>query len=124
MDKYVKSFIIGSSWPTFILFFLVVFSYGNQINISYPLYSFGAPLFLGLLNVFGLYISDQYNLTKTQRFIITALIGTLIVSIVITLFKVYNYTTKTQFVEHYIKLFIFYLFIFGLIVSNIETLFC
>ena len=124
MDKYVKSFIIGSSWPVFILFFLVVFSYGNQINISYPLYSFGAPLFLGLLNVFGLYISDQYNLTKTQRFITTALIGTIIVSIAITLFKVYNYTTKAQFVEHYIKLFIFYLFIFGLIVSNIETLFC
>jgi hypothetical protein len=123
MDKYIKSFVVGSSWPVFILFFLIVSSYGNKINVSYPLYSFGAPLFLGLLNMFGLYISNQCGLTKSQRFLITGTIGALVVSIVITLFKIYNYT-RDQFIEHYLKLFIFYIFMFGFVVNAIESSFC
>ena len=49
MKEYVKSFVIGSSWLVFILFFIAVSSY-NKIKIikySYGDYTKEAPFLLG-----------------------------------------------------------------------------
>ena len=52
MNEYVKSFVIGSSWPVFILYFLAVAGYGDKINVSYKNYTFIAPLFLWNIKCF------------------------------------------------------------------------
>src|SRR5260221_5037112 len=94
MNEYLRSFIIGSSWPAFVFFFYVVGKYDDIIkNYSYSSYTLVAPIFLGCLNMFGLFLSHQYHLERTNRFLITGIIGATLISITITLFKVYNLST-------------------------------
>jgi len=121
MDEYLKAFIIGSSLPVFIWYFYVVSNYSNTIRtFSYENYTFIAPLFLGILNVFGLFISQKYNLNRFTRFILTGLIGATLVSIFITAFKVYNFPDIGRWIKQYIGLYITYLIIYGLVVNLID----
>jgi uncharacterized membrane protein SirB2 len=122
-SEYVKSFIIGSSWPTFILYFIGVSRFDEKIkNYSYKNYTFIAPIFLGLLNVFGLWLSKKYNMNRTSRFILTGLIGTILIASFITLFKIYNFNVKKEWIMQYIKLLILYIFVFGVIVNIVDYL--
>lgn len=121
MAEYFKSFLIGSSWPVFIYFFYVVSQYPSTTKtFSYEYYTFIAPIFLGLLNMFGLFLSKQYDFTRTQRFLITAIIGATLVSITITLFKVYNFPTVGRWIHKYITLYLTYIFIFGFVVNLLD----
>ena len=120
MEKYIKSFIIGSSYPSFVLFFMVVSQYGEMMNLPFTTYSIIAPPFLGLLNVFGLFLKNKYNLGQFQRFFYTGIIGAIFISIVITLLKIYNFTTKRRWIEQYIKLQITYFLIFSVIIRSLE----
>src|SRR5205823_3048293 len=103
---YIKAFIIGSSFPVFVLYFYQVSKYDEIANYPYKNYTFIAPVFLGLLNAFGLYISKEFNLSRIYRFLLTAIIGALLVSIIITIIKAYKFDTKEQWIEQYIGLFI------------------
>ena len=115
--EYFKSFVIGSSWFVFIWFFLVVSRYNHLANYDYKVYTFIAPLFLGLLNVFGFFISQKFKLTNNQRFIITGLIGATIVSIFITLFRLYNFDNPMRWFQQYLGLYLTYLIIFAVVVN-------
>jgi len=121
-SEYVKAFIIGSSLPVFGLYFYNVSKYDDIMNYSYKWYTFAAPLFLGLLNVFGLFISNTYKLTRLQRYVMTAVIGATLISIVITVTKAYNYTSKEQWIQHYISLFMLYIFTFVFVVNILDRL--
>src|SRR5690349_11423528 len=123
MSEYLKAFIIGSSWPTFILYFYAVSNYSEtERKYSYRDYTFVAPLFLGLLNMFGLYLANKFNLSRGQRFILSGLVGAMMVSIIITLFNVYNYDSVNRWVQQYISLFIVYLVVFGIVVNLVDYL--
>ena len=120
MENYIKSFVIGSSWPVFIFYFLPVSQLRDIYNLSYKKYSIYAPLFLGLLNVLGLYLQNIYDWTHDQRFLCTGLIGAILVSILATLWKAYNFKTKQRWLLHYLTLLIYYYFIYNVIVKNLE----
>ena len=53
MNEYLKSFVIGSSWFAFIIFFYAVYSYEQQniINYKFDEYTFKAPIVLGLIAI-------------------------------------------------------------------------
>lgn len=121
--EYLREFIIGSSWPVFILYFYGVSRFSDEIkNYSYTHYTFIAPLALGLFNVAGYIISKKLELTRTQRFILTGLVGAVGVSIFITIFKMYNFSTRDEWIVQYIRLLIIYVFVFGIIVNGLDYL--
>ena len=121
--RYIQSFIIGSSWLVFIWYFMAVAGYDEgMMNYGYKTYSMIAPLALGLLNVFGLYLARRFDLTSLQRFILTGLIGATIVSIFITYFKIYNFPTRDRWIQQYIALFIVYIFVFAIVINTMEDL--
>jgi len=118
--EYIKAFTIGSSLPVFVLYFYAVVNYGEIRNYSFENYVFVAPLFLGLLNMFGLFIAKEYDLSRKSRFFLTSLIGATIVSIFITLTNAYNFKSKERWIEQYIDLYLLYTFVFVIIVNNID----
>ena len=122
MTDYLKSFIIGSSWPVAIFYFYPVSQYRELINVSYRKYTMIAPIFLGLLNVFGLYLSNHFGLSFDRRFLLTGLIGAIFIALVITYFKVYNFLTQKRWYQQYIYLIIMYFFIFNIVIRSIEYL--
>lgn len=121
-EEYLKAFIIGSSLPVFILFFIAVakMERKKEAKYSYEYYTLIAPLYLGLLNMLGLSISKQYNLSRLYRFLITAIIGASIVAIFITVMDVYNFKSKNRWYEQYFWLFVTYIFVFVVIVNGID----
>jgi len=119
-NQYIKSFIIGSSYPVFILYFYNVLINKNK-NYSYENYTLIAPVFLGLLNAFGYYIKQKFELSQMQRFVITAILGASIVSFYATLTKSYNLTTQNEWFTYYIQILLLYLFVFGIIVNLLDN---
>ena len=72
---YLLSFIVGSSFPASILFFNAVTNYKKKglTNIKYYKYIMRAPVFLGILNMSGLYLSQKNNLSTRMRFLLTSI---------------------------------------------------
>lgn len=83
-NKYLRAFIVGSSFVALLPFFLVVNSTNLQIsnyipllkilnphkrNYSFEQYVFIAPLFLGFVNMLSLYISTKYTIVKSNRYL-------------------------------------------------------
>jgi len=121
MNEYVKDFIIGSSWPVFILYFYGVSKFPDNIkNYSYTKYTFIAPLILGLFNVMGHIMANAFGLSRTQRFVLTGIVSAICVASFITLFKMYNFSTQDEWITQYITLLIIYIFVFAIIVNNLD----
>lgn len=122
MNEYLRAFIIGSSFPVFALYFIAVSNYDESItNYTYKNYTIIAPLFLGTINMVGLYLSNVYSLTKFQRFILTALLGASIVATTITVLKLYNFESQQRWYKQYFYLFMTYIFVFTIIVKIIDS---
>jgi hypothetical protein len=111
---YLKSFVIGSSWFVFILFFLSVMKIKNK-NYSYELYTIIAPFYLGLMNMLSLYLANKYKLSLRQRFLLIGIISPLIVIIFAKLSNSYNYTSKKWY-EYYVYIIVKHMLIFNIII--------
>jgi magnesium-transporting ATPase (P-type) len=118
--EYIKAFVIGSSWLVFVLFFYAVEQLSDVRTYSFKNYAFEAPLFLGLLNVFGLFISKQFDLSRTTRFLLTGIIGAIIIAITITVTDAYNFKTNQRWLEQYFLIFLWYIFAFFVVVNTID----
>jgi hypothetical protein len=121
MSDLIKAFVIGSSWPAFILYFYGVSRFPDNIkNYSYVNYTMIAPIALGIFNVIGYVVAKKLKLTRSERFILTGLAGAIGVSIFITITNAYNFSTKKEWTNQYIKLLIIYIFVFGVIINGID----
>jgi hypothetical protein len=119
-NGYLRAFVIASSAFVFLPFFLAVSQFKKTyFNFDYVYYSFLAPIALGFMNVFSLFIADTFQLSKVMRYLFISLLAPTLVSFTIVIFKIYNYT-KTQWVNHIIKLYLFYFVIWNLIVYNLD----
>lgn len=119
---YLKSFIIGSSWFVFVLFFISVMKISNKIkNYSYESYTIIAPLYLGLMNAFSLYLARTFNLTLRQRYILIGLISPIIVIIFARITNSYNFSPN-QWYSYYLRITIKHFLIFNIIVYYLELL--
>ena len=94
----LKSFVIGSSYPVFIHFFVKVSQLINAnplyVNYTYSTYTFVAPLYFGLMNMFSLFLKDIFNLSQRSRYLLISLISALFVISLAKYFNTYNYTQK------------------------------
>ena len=124
MSEYLKSFVIGSSWFVFIMFFMAVYNYNEKkiINYNYDDYTIKAPLFLGCASVFAKFLHLNYNLSLKKSLFITSLITFTIVSTGITIFKSYKYKSFKQWCEQYLTVFVGHLLTFNYIVYKLEML--
>ena len=148
--KYLKEFIIGSSFPTFFIFFIIVYENiqrKKQTNLeyleylkekkpqaalfpwnkiskygyfTYYSYTLRHPIYLGVMNIISLIIADHFKLSKRIRFVIIAIISSIIIMITTTIDNIYNWTTKREQIQYYINLFIGYMFLWNIIVYNID----
>ena len=117
---YLRSFVIGSCCFVFFPFYYCVYNFKkNKSNIDYVKYTFIAPLFLGLMNIFSLIIQKHFNLSFDFRFILISLITPTLVAIFIIYLKMYNYTI-IEWINHIIILYIFYFFICNIIIKKLE----
>jgi hypothetical protein len=118
--NYLRAFVIGSSCIVVLPFYYIVFHFDKKkFNYNYDSYTFLAPIVLGLMNVFSLFICEKYNLSRRERFLVISIIAPTLVMLTIILFKIYNYTT-IQWINHIIKLYLVYFLMWNVVVYNLD----
>lgn len=123
MENYFKSFIIGSSLPVFAPFFYFTSRIPTtERNYSYYHYSLIAPLYFGLLNVFSIWIKNQFNLSLRNTYLIIGPLSGIFVAIIASYLNTYNYK-KNQWLIYYATLIFSHFFIFNVIIYFIQSLF-
>ena len=147
--KYLKSFIIGSSFPVVVLFYRAVYisiqnkkitdpHYFNTLSdkqvpflwdklwpenyeyYSYFRYTITAPIYFGLWNILSLIIAEKYKLSFRIRFIIIGIISSIFMILFQTKYNIYNFKRQFEFYRYYIHIFIKYMLIWNIIVYNLE----
>ena len=119
--QYLRAFVIGSSFFVFISYFIAVKSFDKKlVNYSYENYTLYAPIGLGLYNVLSLYIANQFNLTKRNRFFLISLLAPTLVVLTVYFLKAYNYTTIQQWFNHIWKLYLLYFIVFNFVVYYLD----
>ena len=120
LSEYLRAFVIGSCFFVIFPYFYVVSNFDTSTsNINYTLYTYYAPLCLGLFNVLSLFIAKKFKLTKRLRFITIGILAPSIVAITILSTKTYNYTIS-EWIHHIFMLYLFYLFMFNFIVYLLD----
>ena len=117
--KYLKQFVIGSSYLVFLPYFYSVYNIRKTKNYSYYNYTLAAPIWLGVWNVLSLIIAEHFNLTMRKRFLLVSILSSISIMIIATLMKSYNFTKK-EWLDYYFHIFIKYLFVWNGIVYLIE----
>lgn len=119
-NQYLRAFVIGSSSLVILPYFLVVSSFKKEkFNYDYKSYTFLAPIALGLMNVVSLLLANQFQLSKRNRFLLTSILAPTFVAMSVIFNKVYNYT-QTEWINHIVKLYIFYFLIWNIVVYNLD----
>ena len=89
----LRSFVIGSSLPVVVYFFLRVAKIPKDIrNYSYEQYTIIAPLYFGLMNMISLYAFSSSK--SIERFAMFGFLSGLIVFSVARSFKSYNMSSE------------------------------
>lgn len=123
MSEYVKDFVIGSSWPVFVLYFYNVASISDNVkNYSYVNYTLIAPIALGVFNVLGHMFAERFNLDRMQRFVLTGLVSAIGVSFYAVLFKAYNFISVNEWLIYFVVLLLLYMVVFTIIVNGLDYL--
>ena len=120
INQYLRAFVIGSSCLVFLPYFYVVSHFTKEkFNFDYMTYTFLAPPSLGLMNMISLFIANQLNISKTNRFLLTSLIAPTIVLFTVVYFKIYNYKNR-EWVNHIVKLYLLYFIVFNIILFTLD----
>ena len=117
--KYLKEFIIGSSYLVFLPFYYTVYNSQSKKKYSYYHYSLGAPVWFGLWNIASLIIAEIFNLSKRMRFLIISIISSLSIMTFASYFKTYNFTT-TEWLKYYFYIFIKYLIVWNIVIFYLD----
>lgn len=120
--KYLKQFVIGSSYLVFVPFLYLLNKYEKSGFLNYGLNNYGllAPLWWGMWNIISLILAEIFNLSLKMRFLIISIISAVTILIYARTMKVYNFTNETQWFNYYIFIIVSYLIIWNIIVYNIE----
>lgn len=116
MNEYLRQFIIGSSLPTVVAFYISVMNIKSGVkNYSYETYTVVAPLFIGIMSMLSVLLDKKYNLGDKKRYLYTSLISATIVCIFATLTKSYNFTIQ-EWIFYYVTIFIRHIITYNLII--------
>ena len=147
--KYLKEFIIGSSFPVLVMYFIIVYRLSQKIiqndpehynemskretpfpwNIIWPenynfysyfRYTITAPIFFGLLNIISLVIAKHFGLSTRMRFIIISMISSSFLTIYIIIHNFYNFKTTYQYIRYYLIILLAHSFTWNIVIYNLE----
>jgi hypothetical protein len=119
-NEYLRAFVIGSSFLVFLPYFFVVSHFKKSyFNFNYKFYTFLAPIVLGLMNVVSLFIANQFNLSKKNRYLLISILAPTLVMITVTFFNVYTYTFQRR-ISHYVQLYLLYFIVWNFVVFNLD----
>ena len=121
--QLLKSFIIGSSIPAFIILFIVVIYLFKikEATFDYYRYSVLAPIGMGLLSLIAKFISIKYNISLQLCYFIVSLFSALFVSINISRGeKAYNFKTKNRWYLQYLLIMMGHLFMYNRIIYPLD----
>ena len=123
MGQYLRSFVIGASLPVvapyFIGLLLLDDKYKNFSNKAYQAYSIIAPLYFGLMNVLFLYFSKHFNWTLMERLLYAGIVSAIMVTTLVRLFNVYDYTPK-EWTRYHVRHMITHILTFVVIIYLLE----
>lgn len=118
--NYLKSFIIGSSFPATFFLFQAVKNIPDSIkNYSFQDYTVIAPIYLGLANLLSLCLSKIFNLSLQTRFLLIGILSPLFVISIVRSNNSYNFTEE-EWRQYYFRLITKHFMIFNLIIYNLE----
>ncbi len=118
------SFIAGSSLPAFIILFLIVIQLFERKEAIYNYYNYSimAPIFLGLGAVFAKLLSIYTLLTLRQSYFIISILSSIFVMINISRDGgAYKFETQQRWYFQYFLILLGHLFIFNIIIYNIDN---
>jgi hypothetical protein len=119
--KYLRAFVIASSFLVFLPHFIAVASLDeSKINYTYKQYTFIAPLYYGLMNMVSLYLALQFNLSSRQRYLLIGTLSPIIVVLFAYLFKTYQYD-ETEWISYGLRLFTKHFLIWNIIVYYLNS---
>ena len=129
MKQILKGFLVGASWPAFILFFRGFQSYQGKFNKHncikqqygiepYAFYSQIAPLYLGTMTAIAIAISKYFQISLDWSFLLVGVLSSMIVSFSITQCQVYNFT-PSRLREQYLRLLLYHFVTYNVIIRNL-----
>ena len=124
IKELLKSFIIGSSVPAFIILFIVVIYLFKikEATFDYYRYSILAPIGMGVLSLLAKYISINYKINLQMCYFIISIISALFVSINISRGKkAYNFKSQHRWYLQYLLIFMGHLFIYNKIIYPLDV---
>ena len=117
--KYLKQFIIGSSFLVFSPFYYAVQNNQPKKTYDYYTYTLIAPIWFGVWNIISLILAQQFNLSMRERFLLISIISSLSIMGIATYLQSYNFT-KEEWKKYYMYIFIKYVLVWNIVIYNIE----
>ena len=117
--KYLKQFIVGSSYLVFSPFYYAVHNNQPKKTYSYYKYTLLAPVWFGIWNIISLMLAEYFNLTMKMRFLIITILSSMSIMAIATYLKSYNFTKK-EWLKYYLYIFIKYMLVWNIVIYNIE----
>jgi hypothetical protein len=119
-NEYLRAFVIGSSCFVFLPYFYIVSNFDKKhFNFDYIIYTYLAPVALGLMNLISLILSKKFNISHKNRFLYTSIISPTLVLFTVKYFNIYNYTIH-DWISHIINLYLLYFIVFNYIVYYLD----
>ena len=119
-DHYLRAFVIGSSFFVFLPYFYSVLQIPlKKRNYNYSQYTFIAPLFLGLVNMLSLYISNKFYISRQISLFVISLFIPFTVILFAIIFKFYNYTTS-EWIYYIGYIYLLYIFVWNVVVYYLD----
>lgn len=117
--KYLKQFVIGSSYLVFLPFFNAVQNSRPEKTYSYYNYTLVAPIWFGIWNIISLIIAEYLSLSLKLRFLLISIISSFSIMTIAKYLNSYNFT-NAQWKKYYLHIFIKYLIVWNFIIYSLE----
>ena len=147
--KYLREFVIGSSYFVVVLFYHAVYisiqkkkesdpSYfdtlpekevpflwnkiwpGSYEYFTFFRYTITAPIYFGFWNVLSLIIAELFGLSLRMRFITIGILSSLYMMRFQRVYNIYDFKTESEFRQYNFRIFIRYMLTWNIIVYNLE----
>lgn len=119
MNGYLRSFVIGSSFPVFVLWFISVSQVTNK-TYSYELYSILNPLYFGLMNMLAYHLGKIYDWSLRKRLFIISIVSAAFVSTLTITNNPYGYKTIKQYVTYVEHILLWHFITYNVIIYWLE----
>lgn len=117
---YLKQFVIGSCALVFLPLYMGYYKLKRKENSFYK-YTIITPLWFGLWNVLSLIVAKQFNLNMRTRFLLVSILSYLSTLTYVVNNNIYDFT-ETDWHYYYVLLLFTYLFIWNIVIYNLEIM--